>query len=415
MFELDDLIRVAKRENNFRRKYLYVNPLQGKHMPVSPGIALKLFSGLREKLASRYPGERLLVIGFAETATAIGSSLAYGGANVSHYISTTREDLSGAAYLVFAEAHSHAPEQRLALNGFAEVLGDPAGERGGNDTGNDGDKNAGMADKRVDRIVFAEDEVTTGNTIMNLVRLIRERWGSAAPAFGIASVLNSMTAARLSEFAAQGVPCDYLFRIPFEYRISSVDSYSYGSPEKAGDTEDPASNDRGARSDREAATQIIRLGHYRNPRFLSGVQELRSRTDQFVKAALERLPDLKPGAGVLILGTEELMFPGLLLGAALEQRRPDLRVRFHATTRSPIAVSREADYPLHRRWDLPGLYDSGRRTFIYNLDSYDQALIVTDSCFWDRGLPCLETALRQAGNRRITLIQWGDFRYEEQL
>ena len=73
MFELDDLIRVAKRENNFRRKYLYVNPLQGKHMPVSPGIALKLFSGLREKLASRYPGERLLVIGFAETATAVAA------------------------------------------------------------------------------------------------------------------------------------------------------------------------------------------------------------------------------------------------------------------------------------------------------------------------------------------------------
>lgn len=400
MFELDDLIRVAKRENNFRRKYLYVNPLQGKHMPVSPGIALKLFSGLREKLVSRYPGERLLVIGFAETATAIGSSLAYGGANVSYYVSTTREDLSGAAYLVFAEAHSHAPEQRLSLNGFADVLGPAAGERGGNA--------AGRIDRKADRIVFAEDEVTTGNTIMNLVRLIRERWGSGSPEFGIASVLNSMTDARLSEFAEQGVPCDYLFRIPYEYRISSVDSYSYGSPEQAAPG-DPSRNDR------ENSPEIIRLGNYRNPRFLSPAAELRSRTDQFAEAALEKLPDLKPGAGVLILGTEEFMFPGLLLGAALEKRRPDLRVRFHATTRSPIAVSRDPDYPLQRRWDLPGLYDPGRRTFIYNLDCYDQALIVTDSCFWQQGLPLLEAALRQAGNQRITLIQWGDFRYAEQL
>ena len=407
MFELDDLIRVAKRENNFRRKYLYVNPLQGKHMPVSPGIALDLFSGLREKLISRYPGERLMVIGFAETATAIGSSLAYGGVNVSYYVSTTREDLSGAAYLVFAEAHSHAPEQRLALNGFAEVLGAPAGEQDG--------IAAGRFDRKVARIVFAEDEVTTGNTIMNLVRLIREKWGSASPEFGIVSVLNSMTDARLSEFAAQGVPCDYLFRIPYEYRISSVDSYSYGSPEQAGDTEAPSRNDRSDSSDRADATQIIELGNYRNPRFLSLSADLRSRTDQFVRAALERLPDLKPGAGVLILGTEEFMFPGLLLGASLEKRRPDLRVRFHATTRSPIAVSRDADYPLHQRWDLSGLYDPGRRTFIYNLDCYDQVLIVTDSCFWQQGLPCLEAALRQAGNRRITLIQWGDFRYEEQL
>ena len=35
-FELEQLITIAKRENNTKRSYLYVNPLQGKHIPVSP-------------------------------------------------------------------------------------------------------------------------------------------------------------------------------------------------------------------------------------------------------------------------------------------------------------------------------------------------------------------------------------------
>ena len=31
----NDLVRIAKRENNIRRKYLVVNPLQGKHVPIT--------------------------------------------------------------------------------------------------------------------------------------------------------------------------------------------------------------------------------------------------------------------------------------------------------------------------------------------------------------------------------------------
>ena len=85
-FEIDDLIRIAKRENNTKRSYLYVNPIQGKHIPVSPSLSIKLFSALAEKIEKRYQGERLLVIGFAETATAIGSTIAYKAENVKFYM-----------------------------------------------------------------------------------------------------------------------------------------------------------------------------------------------------------------------------------------------------------------------------------------------------------------------------------------
>lgn len=41
-----DLVKIAKRENNTKRNYLVVDPLQGKHIPVQPSKALTLFSSL---------------------------------------------------------------------------------------------------------------------------------------------------------------------------------------------------------------------------------------------------------------------------------------------------------------------------------------------------------------------------------
>ena len=45
-----DLVRIAKRENNTKRGYLVVNPLQGKHISVKPSKALELFSLQRHLL-----------------------------------------------------------------------------------------------------------------------------------------------------------------------------------------------------------------------------------------------------------------------------------------------------------------------------------------------------------------------------
>ena len=75
-YEEKDLVRIAKRENNNKRSYLVVDPLQGKHVPVSPFKALTLFSSLADKVREAYSEEKLLLVGFAETATAIGAEIA---------------------------------------------------------------------------------------------------------------------------------------------------------------------------------------------------------------------------------------------------------------------------------------------------------------------------------------------------
>ncbi len=375
MFRLEDLVTVARRENNPKRKYLYVNPLQGKHIPVSPGAAMNVFSETAALIRKRYQGERLLVIGFAETATAIGAALALKAGNVSWYFATSREDIPGAEYLFFTEAHSHATEQRLAVNGLNEIV-------------------AGA-----DRIVFAEDEVTTGNTIMNIAGLLRERYRERELRFGIVSVLNSMSDERLRELRDRGVYCDCLLRIPFQYRIDSVDRDTY------------------LRTDREPSftareiPEIFQAGDFWNARLPAAVPEIRDRTEGFIAAALDILnpSGIPRGSRVLILGTEEFMYPGIAAGAALEKLRPDLQVRFHATTRSPIEVSPDPDYPLHGREPLVSLYDENRRTFVYNLERYDLVLAVTDAAPCRKGLLSLLAALEKHGNTNIAVMKWGNF------
>ena len=70
-----ELLVLAKRYRNNKRNYLLVDPLQGKHIPVSPGKALEMMSALGDRLAQMAP-EIDLVIGFAETATAVGAAVA---------------------------------------------------------------------------------------------------------------------------------------------------------------------------------------------------------------------------------------------------------------------------------------------------------------------------------------------------
>jgi adenine/guanine phosphoribosyltransferase-like PRPP-binding protein len=362
----DDLIRVARRENNQKRSFLYVDPYQGKHIPVSPAEALSLFGALAGKVAETYPDEKLLIIGFAETATAIGNAIAYYLNDAAAFLTTTREDVEGASYLYFSESHSHATEQRLVLDGLAEQI------------------------SRVDRIVFAEDEVTTGKTIAKAIRVLREQFPDRELHFGIASLLNSMSEENLNAFAEQGITCTYIARIPFGYRIGETEDYEY-----AQHITEPF---------RPAQIRIDRV-EFRTDWEQRRAADAEIMTDTCDRFWQEMLPLGGDHKRILVLGTQEFMFPGLLLGAALENRGHT--VRFHATTRSPIDVSEDPRYPLHRRFPLCSFYESDRRTFIYDLAQYDEVLLVTDAPeITQTGLDSLAGALEACGNTHITLIHW---------
>ncbi|MCI8529155.1 MAG: hypothetical protein HFH82_08410 [Lachnospiraceae bacterium] len=362
----NDLVKIAQRENNKKRNYLVVNPMQGKHIPVSPGKALQIFAELAN-LLGEYQGEKLLIVGFAETATAIGAQVAI--TLKAQYIQTTREDMGNAACFNFSEEHSHATEQKLVKEDLDRVIG------------------------QIDRIIFAEDEVTTGKTILNIISVMEKCYQDLPEKikFSVVSLLNGMTEEALEIYRERNIGVHYLVKTQHTdyHRIA-----------------DRAVND-GTYYDKNVdctkATASIAAEGAVNTRRITDTVEY--------TAACESLYDQMQGKislsgreKVLILGTEEFMFPGLYVGKRLEEMGH--LVRFHATTRSPINVSQDEAYPLHERYELDSLYDGERNTYVYDIGSYDIVLVITDApAVEEQGVYSLLNAVRKK-NKVVYLIHW---------
>lgn len=364
-----ELVRIAKRENNKKRNYLVVNRLQGKHIPVSPSLALAMFERLADLVREAYREERLLLIGFAETATAIGASLAVGMDTL--YMQTTREEIAGVDYLYFSEAHSHATEQRLVKTDLDSVI------------------------DKIDRIIFVEDEVTTGNTILNIIRIIEETYKKKI-SFAVASLLNGMDNEAQKRYQESGIGMYYLVKTDHRPYAAIAEQY-------AGDGVCYSCDMQAGRSDLPLSVREYRIPGYKNARRLNQGREYAQACGHLWEC-LRGLTGEVTQERILVVGTEECMYPALYVGRQFEEAGNT--VRSHSTTRSPIAVSEEAEYPLHERYELISLYERTRRTFLYEIGSYDRILIITDAPCVQEGLCSLVNALARKGNRDITLIRW---------
>lgn len=364
MYNETELVRIARRENNTKRNYLVVDPLQGKHVPVSPTKALRLFSDLADGVRNEYEKEKLLVVGFAETATAIGAQAAIClGAK---YIQTTRETIPGVEYLFFSEEHSHATEQKLVKTDLDSVIGE------------------------IDRILFVEDEVTTGNTILNIISVFEDQYAQPVR-FSVLSLLNGMDRAHTDLYAEKGIRLHYLLKTDHSSFAERAEQYKGDGGYAACDT--------GA----VPGVDEIRVPGYMNARRITDAQsygEACEKLWEHVKGQVGK----DEYESVLVIGTEEFMYPALSIGEKIE--RTGKTVRCHATTRSPIVVSTEADYPLHQRYELKSLYDETRKTFIYDLDSYDKVVIVTDAPVGEKaGLFSLLHAVSKK-NDDVLVVRW---------
>lgn len=112
---------------------------------------------------------------------------------------------------------------------------------------------------------------------------------------------------------------------------------------------------------------------------------------------------------ILVLGTEEFMFPAMYVGYTIEKKYDPKSVYFHATTRSPILPSKDKNYPIFSRYELRSVYDNERTTFIYNLTKYDKVIIIHDSTnTTDIGLSSLISALKQNNCSDIVIFKWGE-------
>lgn len=371
-FQYKDLVRIAKRDNNIKRPYLLVNPQQGKHIPVSPIKALNLFHKLAQKLYAKYPDEKLLFIGFAETATAIGAAIACGAMQTTSYIHTTRENLGNVQYLFFSEAHSHAVEQKIVADHLESMI------------------------SASDRIIFVEDEVTTGNTILNIIQVLNQAYPDYILRYGIVSILNSMEDARIEKLLKEDILCTYLIKLsPCNYR-NILEHYSFAEKQ-----------DFIACTGGDVPHNII-IGGKLDSRIGVSNQDYLTQCKMFSESIRKTLtPDELKAKRILVLGTEEFMFPALIFASQIEKECGAEMVRFHASTRSPILSSNEKGYPLFSRYQLRSLYDKERITYIYNLEKYDVVFVLHDASKpSDAGLCSLADALHQNHCKDIRFFQW---------
>lgn len=394
MYTEAELVRIAKRENNTRRKYLVVNRLQGKHIPVSPKEALQMFRSLAELIKEAYPSERLLMVGFAETATAIGASVAI--ECQAAYMQTTREVIDGVDYLYFSESHSHATEQKLVKTDLDKIIG------------------------KTDRIVFIEDEVTTGNTILNIVRLIQKTYAKPF-SFAVASILNGMNEEALENYKNLKIPVHYLVKTAHDTYTEIAEQYQADGTchictkpqEKEVEQQKEVQQQIEMQQTKEAQQpiEVQEISGWINARRLHTADTYKQACEQLWQEIQQKYgytkytKETETGRRILVLGTEEFMYPALYVGAKLEEA--GYTVRMHATTRSPIAVSKEEKYPLHTRYELASLYDKNRITFVYDLTEYEEVLVLTDAQNQEtEGWESLQRALALNQNRQIRGIRW---------
>lgn len=150
--ELPGLLGLALRRNP-KRAHLLVSNVLGKHVPQRPSVVRDAGHdlGVRvRRLLGDEEAARAVVLGYAETATGLGHSVADGLA-LAPYLHSTRRPVDGVATAGgFEESHSHATSH-LLLPEDPKLLAQ------------DGP------------LVLVDDEFSTGNTVLNTIRDLHER------------------------------------------------------------------------------------------------------------------------------------------------------------------------------------------------------------------------------------------------
>jgi adenine/guanine phosphoribosyltransferase-like PRPP-binding protein len=395
---LRDLVGLAVRRNP-RRAHLLVSSVLGKHVPTDPrlvygaglllgrlaaggvvpagllGEALRGSPGAAARLrdAGRSSGPSLpaLVVGYAETATALGHAVA-DALGTADYLHSTRRPVAGLRpYGSFQEAHSHATGHLLLPATSSIFEGDGP-------------------------VVLVDDELSTGSTALNTIRALHavqprahyvlaalvdlrgpadlERTAALAASLGVRIDAVALAAGHV------GLPPGILRR--GQSLVAATPSPSFraagsGHACRRVTMEWPAGLPDGGR-------------HGFTPR-------QREWLDKELPPLAERLADALPSGArrVLVLGFEELMYAPLRLAEALADLLGTAEVRYSTTTRSPVLAVDDPGYAIRTRLVFPAHDDPadgpGER-YAYNVagGGFDAIVAVIDD-FADT--PAFETGL----------------------
>lgn len=408
LLNLEDLVGVALRKNP-KRAHLLVSKVLGKHYPQSPRIIQSAAHILAEQvsnfmlyelenegvsfnqgsltdLASALAGDRqaavnlsedlnnllllpfnkTAVFGFAETATALGASIA-DRIEADYYINSTRyPDIGAEPYGFFEEEHSHASSHHLTPKD-SSVLSDPE-----------------------TIMVLVDDELTTGNTLMNTIEMLQKT--AQHSVYLIATLVdlrNDEARVKMAEFASRNNVTVEVFSLFSGHLEIPVDAAKKAEPiiEEIKKAVEPVGSSRSG---------TIFFRHY-----LDSPEPTKNGVTSFddvtTKAQLvaTQLATLVVGK-TLVLGIEEEMYFPLRVAQILEDSHGK-DISFSTTTRSPVVAYNNEGYAIQDRikYEVPPVEGDTSDRFSYNIgfNRFDSIVILTNGAEETRKLTSPEVNL----------------------
>ncbi|MEK8074040.1 phosphoribosyltransferase [Rhodococcoides navarretei] len=339
------LVRPGLRRNP-RRAHLLVSTVLGKHIPVDPDVVIAAGSELAALVRTAVEGADVDVLGFAETATGLGHTVATAlGAHC--YLHSTRRSVPGmTVHGEFEEGHSHATDHLLMPTSADLLAGDLP-------------------------LILVDDEISTGATALDALRQIHS--SAERTHYVIASLVDMRTDDHLA--AAAAVATELGVRIDNVSLAQGSVELEPGLVETVLALPDPVFNPIATQSgtvrrvDAQWPSTLPDGGRHGFLR--SDAAGFDSAIDVLAGSVDASLPE---AGSVVVIGHEELMYLPLRLAAALQKRGH--RALFQTTTRSPAYVLDVEGYPLRRGFEFAAPEDESGLRYLYNASAPHDATLV---------------------------------------
>jgi hypothetical protein len=399
---LDKLFTMAARINK-KRSFLFVSKLIGKHIPINPQKGLvtsallaaryyqiitgKKYEQCEELLHSfltdkPYSHQRSfipetsnpLIIGFAETATALGHAF-FDCFERADYFHTTREEIcSKFPVITFEEEHSHATSHRCYIP--KPLI------------------------KNDREIILVDDELTTGKTALNIIQSIHSQFPRKK--YSVVAILDWRSEENKQEFkqleASLGIKIEVISLIGGSVKIKQLKELPTAQVENRTTTI--------VEPKLEILTlpipysEIIPSYIKETGRFGIGSHE-RTLIYQKIIQTARYLSEKRTGNKTLCLGTGEFMYIPMEIASEMGEG-----VSFQSTTRSPIYISHEKNYGVRFGASFPNPEDLTVSHFVYNIppNYYDDLFLFFEREVDDDNLEGILEALKITQIKSIKIV-----------
>lgn len=418
-FALTDLFQMAARINK-KRQFLFISTVLGKHLAVRPQIPLltgallammydqqgnnqkvntitpvvqALKEGINlEELQNSVKGSvelahKTLFIGFAETATALGHAVFNAFQSNAMYIHTTREVIPHIEpFVTFEEEHSHATSHRIYTE-EPNVL------------------------QQAKRIVLIDDEITTGNTVINIIETLKKKFPDVKQ-YVVLSILDWRSEQQRIVF--QQLEEQWEISIKFisimcgTFNCTGVPSLTSVQPKVTTiATRDITLLPIKDSIDRLFYYSVAENGKINNQPYLKATGRFMLTSKQhfeqmnMLQAIAKQLKELRTDGPALVIGTGEFMYVPMHIASYLGEG-----VYFQSSTRSPIYCTDDVDYTITEKIVFESPENNGVENYLYNVQSqlYTELFLIIERISNKEVVDRMVAALQSVSGAKVYVI-----------